>query len=407
MPQHEPTQEHPSGDRSGRELDVVLFGATGFTGALTADYLARNVPEGCRWALAGRSRARLEAVRDRLAAVDASLVDLPLLQADVTDEASLAAVASRTRVVITTVGPYTEHGEPLVAACARAGTDYVDLTGEPEFVDRMYLAHHQRAVRSGARIVHSCGFESVPDDLGALFTVQQLPQGLALRVRGMVRSNGTFSGGTFASVLTAFSRVAQMRSAHADRRRVEGRPKGRRVRGVTRSPHFDELAGHWLVPLPTIDAQVVLRSAAALERYGPDFSYGHYAAFRRLPTVVGGITAAGLLAVGAQIPPLRRFLVSRLPSGRGPDEERRAPSYFSVRFIGEGGGRRVLTEVRGGDPGYTETAKMLAESALCLAFDDNPPTAGQVTSATAMGANLTERLVRAGLVFRVVRTERI
>jgi short subunit dehydrogenase-like uncharacterized protein len=142
-----------------RDLDVVLFGATGFTGGLTADYLARHAPQGCRWALAGRNPTRLAAVRDRLAAVDPGLADLPLLHADVTDAASLADVAARTRLVITTVGPYLEHGEPLVAACAEAGTDYVDLTGEPEFMDRMYLAHHERAVRSGARIVHACGFE--------------------------------------------------------------------------------------------------------------------------------------------------------------------------------------------------------------------------------------------------------
>jgi short subunit dehydrogenase-like uncharacterized protein len=384
-----------------RELDIVLFGATGFTGGLTADYLAAHAPKGCRWALAGRSPDRLAAVRDRLAAVDPALSDLPLLHADVTDAGSLAEVASRARVVITTVGPYVEHGEPLVAACARAGTDYVDLTGEPEFVDRMYVEHHAEAVRSGARIVHACGFDSIPHDLGALFTVQQLPEGVALRVRGMVRGNGKVSGGTFASAVTAFARTRHMRRAAAERRRLEPRPVGRRVRLRARRPHFDEQAGFWLVSLPTIDPFVVRRSAAALERYGPDFTYSHYAAVRRLPVLVGGVAAVALLGAGAQVPPVRRFLMSRVPQGEGPSEERRARSYFSVRFIGEGGGRTVHTEVRGGDPGYTETSKMLAESAMCLAFDDNPPTAGQVTTATAMGDRLLERLVAAGITFTV------
>ena len=389
-------------ESSDRELDVVLFGATGFTGGLTAEYLARNAPPGCRWALAGRNQAKLAAVRDRLAAVDASLADLPLLHADSTDAASLADVASRARVVITTVGPYVEHGEPLVAACARAGTDYVDLTGEPEFVDRMYVAHHEEATRTGARIVHACGFDSIPHDLGAMFTVQQLPEGVALRLRGMVRSNGTFSGGTFASALTAFSRAGKMKQAHADRRKVEPKAAaGRRVRTVAKRPHFDKDAGFWLVPLPTIDPFVVRRSAVALERYGPDFSYGHYAAVKRLPTVVGGLGVVAVVAAAAQVAPLRRFLISKVPQGQGPSEERRAKAYFSVRFVGEGGGRTVRTEVRGGDPGYTETAKMLAESALCLAFDDNPPTAGQVTTAVAMGDRLVERLVKAGLAFTV------
>jgi short subunit dehydrogenase-like uncharacterized protein len=390
---------------SARDFDVVLFGATGFTGGLTADYLAQHVPPGCRWALAGRDPVRLAVVRDRLADRDPALADLPLLAADVTDAASLAAVAASARVVITTVGPYLQHGEPLVAACAEAGTDYVDLTGEPEFVDRMYVAHHERAVRSGARIVHSCGFDSVPHDLGALFTVQQLPTGLALRVRGLVRANGAVSGGTFASALTAFSRTAQMKQAAAARRRVEPRPTDRRVRSTSRPPHYDPLAGFWLVPLPTIDPVVVRRSARALDRYGPDFTYSHYAAVKRLPVALAGIGVVGLLGLSAQVPPLRRLLVSRVPQGQGPSDERRARSYFTVRFIGEGGGRRVFTEVRGGDPGYTETATMLAESALSLAFDDNPPTAGQVTTATAMGGHLTERLVRAGISFTVTGTE--
>ena len=389
---------------SEREFDVVLFGATGFTGGLTADYLAGAAPDGCRWALAGRNQAKLEAVRDRLAAKDPSLATLPLLHADVSDPASMADVASRARVLITTVGPYVEHGEPLVAACAEAGTDYVDLTGEPEFVDRTYLAHHTRAVETGARIVHACGFDSIPHDLGAMFTVQQLPQGVPLRVRGMVRSNATLSGGTFASALAAFSRARQMKQAHAERRKVEPRLEGRKVRTTVERPHFDRDAGFWLVPLPTIDPFVVRRSAAALESYGPDFTYSHYAAAKKLTSVVGGIGLVGGLAAAAQVPPVRRFLLSRLPQGEGPSEERRARSYFSVRFIGEGGGRRTYTEVRGGDPGYTETAKMLAESALCLAFDDNPETSGQVTTAVAMGQNLLDRLVKAGLAFTVLRT---
>ena len=387
---------------SERTHDIVLFGATGFTGALTAEYLARNAPHDCRWALAGRNRSRLEAVRDRLAAVDPALAELPLLHADVTERESLQAVAESARVVITTVGPYIEHGEPLVAACAEAGTDYVDLTGEPEFVDRMYVAHHARAVETGARIVHACGLDSIPHDLGAWFTVQQLPEGVPLRVRGMFRAGGRLSGGTFASAMTAFSRGRQLRQAVNERRRVEPRPEGRRVRASARPPHRDRDTGWWLVPLPTIDPLVVKRSAAALERYGPDFEYAHYAAVKRLPVVAAGVACVGALVAAAQVPPLRRFLINRVPQGQGPSEERREKSWFAMRFVGEGGGRRVVTEVSGGDPGYGETAKMLAESALCLAFDDNPPSAGSVTTAVAMGGNLVDRLVKAGIGFDVV-----
>ncbi len=385
-----------------RAFDLVLFGATGFTGGLTAEYLARNAPDGCRWALVGRSQPKLEQVRARLVGIDPELADLPLLVADAGDPASLRAVAEQTRVVITTVGPYIEHGEPLVAACAEAGTDYVDLTGEAEFVDRMYVAHHARAVETGARIVHACGFDSIPHDLGALFTVEQLPDGQPVRMRGFVRSNATISGGTFASALTAMSRARQMKQAKAARRKLEGRPDGRRVRTVAKRPHFDKDAGYWLVPLPTIDPLVIRRSAAALEVYGPDFEYGHYAAVKRLPVMAGGIATVGAVAAAAQVGPLRRQLLKRLPQGEGPSEGRRAKSWFTMSFIAEAGGHTVRTRVSGGDPGYDETAKMLAESALCLAFDDNPATAGQVTTAVAMGDRLITRLIKAGLKFEVV-----
>ncbi len=387
-----------------RPYDLVLFGATGFTGGLTAEYLARNTPDGCRWALAGRNLDKLARVRDRLAGIDPRLSDLPLLRADVEDADTMRMVAEQARVVATTVGPYLHHGEPLVAACAEAGTGYVDLTGEPEFVDRMYLAYHRRAVESGARIVHACGFDSVPYDLGALFTVDQLPEGEPIRMRGYIRTSGSFSGGTFHSAVTAFSRARQMRQAMAERRRVEPRPEGRKVTITAKRPHFDREAGYWLVPLPTIDPIVVKRSAAALEGFGPDFTYSHYAAFRRLPTVIGGVAGAGAHAAAAQVGPLRNQLLKRVPQGEGPSEERRARSRFTMRFIAEAGDRKVRTEVSGGDPGYTETAKMLGESAMCLAFDDNPPSAGQVTTAVAMGQRLIDRLVKADMVFRVTST---
>ena len=393
-------------DTGAREYDLVLVGATGFTGGLTAEYLARHAPTGCRWALAGRNRSKLEAVRRRLEAIDHALADLPLLDADVTDPASLLAVASAARVVITTVGPYLSYGEPLVAACASAGTDYVDLTGEPEFVDSMYVRYHEKAVASGARIVHACGFDSVPHDLGARFTVLQLPEGVPLRVRGMLRAGGMPSGGTLHSAATAVSRARHMKRAAAARRRAEPRPVGRRVRATARSPHRDAVTGHWLVPLPTVDPQVVKRSAAALERYGPDFEYAHYAAVKRLPVALGGMAGVGALAVAVQLPPLRKLLLSRVQQGEGPSQARREKSWFEVKFVGEGGGRRVVTRVFGGDPGYGETSKMLAESALCLAFDDddNPKTSGQVTTAEAMGENLTVRLVEAGIGFEVLET---
>ncbi len=387
---------------NGRDFDIVVFGATGFTGELTAEYLAANAPAGCRWALAGRNTAKLEAVRTKLAAINPACADLDLLHADVSDPATIDAVAARTRVVITTVGPYLAYGEPLVAACAANGTDYVDLTGEPEFVDLMYVAHQDAAVASGARIVHACGFDSIPHDLGAYFTVQHLPTDSKVTVRGVVRSGAQFSGGTFHSAMGAMSRQGEAKKALAARRQKEGRPEGRKVRWVQGKPGRDSVLGYYLLPMPTIDPLVVTRSAAGLAGYGPDFSYSHFAGLKTLRYAVGGSLAVGSLVVAANIPPLRNALKKRIKQGEGPSEARRAKSWFTVDFVGEGSGKSVHTRVSGGDPGYSETSKMLAESALCLAFDDNPPSAGQVTTAVAMGDNLLARLQKAGIRFDVV-----
>lgn len=385
-----------------RTYDIVLFGATGFVGVLTAEYLAAQAPVGLRWAIAGRDTGKLERLRDKLAAAHPACAKLPLVRADVADPASLREMAGHARVVATTVGPYLEYGQELVAACAEAGTDYVDLTGEPEFVDLTYVRHDARARETGARLVHSCGFDSVPHDLGAYFTVRQLPEGVPLRVDGFVRSNATFSGGTFASALAQFARGPQMLAAARDRRRHEPRLVGRKAYAPPSAPRYAGEVGAWALPLPTIDPQVVQRSARALERYGPDFRYRHYAAVKTLPFAVGGAAAVGGLVAAAQLPPARRWLSSRLKPGEGPSEQRRADSWFSVRFVGEGGGKRVFTEVSGGDPGYDETAKMLGEAALCLALDDDlPDVAGQLTTAVAMGDALTARLTAAGISFRV------
>ncbi|TLQ42667.1 saccharopine dehydrogenase family protein [Streptomyces marianii] len=384
-----------------RPYDIVLFGATGFVGTLTAEYLAAHAPEGCRWAVAGRSEARLARLRERLTAINPACAGLPLVVADADDPDSLRALAESTRVVATTVGPYVWYGEPLVAACADAGTDYADLTGEPEFVDSVYVRHDARARETGARLVHACGFDSVPHDLGVYFTVQQLPQDVPLRVDGFVRAGGIFSGGTLASALTAMGRRRQVARAARERRLHEPRLMGRRARAPLGAPRFSRETGAWALPLPTLDPGIVARSAAGLRRYGPDFRYRHYASVRTLPMALGAPVALGALAALAQVGPAREWLMHRYEPGRGPSAERRERSWFRVRFVGEGGGRRVFTEVSGGDPGYGETAKMLAESALSLALDELPATAGQVTTAVAVGDPLLARLRAAGIVFRV------
>lgn len=388
--------------RTTRPLDLVLFGATGFTGGLTAEYLALHAPKKARWALAGRSQERLEAVRERLAALNPACNALPLLVVESDDDAALATLAASTKVVISTVGPYLKHGEPLVKACANAGTHYADLTGEPEFVDSMWLKYHETAKRSGAKLVHCCGFDSIPHDLGAYFTVLQLPAENAIRVRGFVKAGGEFSGGTLHSAINQFSRLSQYAKVRSARRKRDEWPLDRKISGVVgRVRYMPELAS-WTAPMPTIDPQVVLRSAAALERYGPEFRYGHFVQVKSLSNVATLGAGVGAALVGSQVGFLRQKLLALKAPGDGPSPERRAKSWFTVTFIGESAGQRVVTRVSGGDPGYGETAKMLAESGLCLALDRLPARAGQLTTVVAMGDALLKRLQKAGISFEVV-----
>lgn len=397
-----------------RKYDVVLFGATGFTGELTAEYLSSAMErEAFTWAIAGRNPDKLARVRKRLESINPDCRDrLGEIVADVSDRESLDAMVAQTRVLITTVGPYIHFGEPLVRACAEQGTDYVDLTGEPEFVDQMIGRYDGLARQNKARIVNSCGFDSIPHDLGVWFTVRRLTEALTreqasqqrIQVEGFVKAAGTFSGGTWHSAVHAFARYREfMRQKRRAGKRARPESK-RRIRTLPWNLHFHKDLNAWGVPFPTIDPQVVRRSAAALPEYGRDFAYGHYVQVRHLPKVLAGGAFVGGVFLLAQLRTTRDWLLSFKAQGQGPSREQIARGWFKVVFKAEMDGQSIKTLVRGGDPGYGETAKMLAESALCLALDRRRLKAayGVVTPAAVMGLPLFERLERAGIEFRVL-----
>ncbi len=386
---------------TSRPHTVTVFGATGFTGRLTAEYLARTVGASIPWAIAGRSRAKLDEVRRALVAIDPACEAVGVVEASVDDPASLARMAAEARCVATTVGPYAKHGLPVAEACVAEGAHYADITGEPQFVAAVLDRCDGPARDKGLRLVNTCGFDSVPHDLGALFTVRLLPKDVPLEVEGFVRSRGAASGGTWQSALHAFG---DMRNAARSLR--PPRPAdGRRVGGLRPGLRYDTDLGAWTAPLPTIDPAVVLRSAAVMPEYGPDFRYAHNAEVHSAATLAGGIVGVGAVVALSQFAPTRRWLASLRPAGEGPDESQRAKSWFTVTFRGRGGGRTVVTRVSGGDPGYGETSKMLAESALTLAVDGDslPDRHGVLTPAAAMGDRLTARLQAAGIRFEVLR----
>ncbi|HEY8431493.1 MAG TPA: saccharopine dehydrogenase, partial [Sandaracinaceae bacterium] len=313
------------------------------------------------------------------------------------------SMAAATRVLATTVGPFEHHGELVLRACVKEGTDYLDITGEPLFVQRAIDRYDAEARERGLKIVSCCGFDSIPHDLGVLFTIDRLAPRGPVTIEGIVRSRGTISGGTWHSAIHAFSNAAEYARMRRQKRRApEG---GRRVRGLPPRVRYEREVGGWIAPLPTIDPEVVLRSARLLDEYGPDFAYGHYVCVKRLTTLAAGAAVVSGVVALAQIPPARALLLKVKDPGEGPSEEQRARAWFRVTFLAQSGDRRIVTEVSGGDPGYGETSKMLAESALCLALDRErtPALSGVITPAAAMGRPLIERLTRAGIAFRVVR----
>lgn len=397
-----------------REYDVVLYGATGYTGQLVAAQLLVRA-QGARLAIAGRNAEKLHQVRDTL-----GQPTLPVLVGDSSDPSFLADMAGRTAVVCTTVGPYARYGEGLVAACAHAGTSYCDLTGEFQFVRRMIDRYGEAAQKSGARLVHCCGFDSIPSDLGVLFLQEQAKArlgGPCQHVRtAVLKLRGGGSGGTLASMTNLIEEarkdpsIAQLMTdpynlnPEAERSGPDGRDQS--------LPSLDPDFG-WTAPFPMapINTRVVRRTNAVLGYpYGRDFRYDEF--------LVTGAGAKGMLAAASTsvgifagvaalaLPPTAAIAKRFLPKpGEGPTPQQRAAGYFLYELLGTRDNGNVRVRVSANrDPGYGATSLMLAEAALCLAQDAErlPVQGGSWTPASALGSALVERLNAVGVTFSVV-----
>jgi short subunit dehydrogenase-like uncharacterized protein len=401
---------------STRDHDIVVYGATGFVGLLTAGYLAERAPPDVRIALGGRSQPKLERTRTALG------VDWPLVIADSQDRNAVAALAESTRVVATTVGPYFKYGKPLLEACAAAGTYYADLTGEVLFMRWAIDAAQGAAQTTGARIVHTCGFDSIPSDIGTLLLHEAAQAGghgelgeTSFVVKAM---RGGASGGTIDSLRTAVDTVKKdppSRRVLADPYALSPDRAAEPDLGSERDslkPLRDDRLGGWLAPfvMGSVNTRVVRRSNALQDHaYGRRFRYRELMLTGRGP--LGGAKAAGVAGgiagvfAGLATPGARQLLDRVLPDpGEGPSESTRERGFFNIDIhTTTRSGERLRCEIRvSGDPGYKATAVMLGESALCLALDDLPETAGVLTPASAMGRVLADRLIEAGHTYRVV-----
>ena len=408
-----------------REFDVVLFGATGYTGSLIAEYFAKNYGDSdIRFALAGRDRAKLEKVRSQLATTNAKAQTWPLVIVDAADANALNALCARTEVVATTVGPYGKYGAPLVAACVANGTDYCDLTGETVFIRDMIDAHHEEAKRTGARIVHCCGFDSIPSDIGVLFLQDEAQKRFGVQLSEIRfytgKMRGGVSGGTIASMLHLMEEREKRPGIDAilkDAYALTPGERGDDRRDQMGAGYVDELK-QWSGPfvMAAINTRVVRRTNALLAyRYGKHFRYseamGTGAGAAGHARAIGMSLGLGAFFAVAAMPPARRFLAKQfLPKpGEGPTKEARDNGFFNVHLLGRGttasGEVFKLNALIAGDsdPGYGETAKMLGESALCLALDGATLNVegGIRTPASTMGTALLARLQKAGMRFTI------
>jgi short subunit dehydrogenase-like uncharacterized protein len=407
------------------QYDLVVLGATGFVGKLLCQYLTDcvGVGQAVQWAAAGRSQAKLDNLMEQLGPQAAHL---PCLIADVTDESTLRALCGQTRVVVSTVGPYALRGEPLVKICAETGTDYCDLTGEPQWIRRMLQRYGAIAQQSGAHIVHCCGFDSVPSDLGVFYLQQQARERLGHpceRVKMRVKdARGGLSGGTAASGLNLIQEMTEnptLRQELANPYSLCPEDAPAIAHPPTLIPvQYDEAFHQWVTPfvMAAVNTRIVLRSNALMGHpYGPGFQYDE--GILTGQGVPGWMLAQGLqvglggFALAAAWTPTRRLLQTVLPAaGEGPSPEEQVQGYYDLRFWGQTAtGQTLEVQVTGDrDPGYGSTSKILGQAALCLA-QDVPPMAkpgGFWTPASLLGMALIDRLVaRAGLTFEVLAPE--
>jgi short subunit dehydrogenase-like uncharacterized protein len=410
-----------------RALDVVLWGATGFAGKLVAEYFAKISSERpIKWAIAGRTRSKLEVLLKDLLRDFPELIEPELIVAESFDRDSLVEMAKQTRVICSTVGPYAKYGNELVSVCVQEDTDYCDLTGETHWVRKMIDAHHEQANEQGTRIVHFCGFDSIPSDMGTLMLQEH-----AITTHGtpceevryfLTDVSGGFSGGTAASMINMFEEGTKDREVF----RSAGHPYGLNPRDDRKGPKqlsdlrygYDEFIDAWVGPfvMASVNTRVVRRSNALLgHRWGKDLLYSE--AMRVKKGVKGAVgstaLAGGFMAFGASmaLKPTRKLLKKFvLPEpGEGPSRDKIENGYFAVTLVGKARDKTITGKVYGErDPGYGATALMLGESALCLArmreeLDANPHTlkGGVLTPASAMGTVLLEQLKEAGMTFEI------
>jgi short subunit dehydrogenase-like uncharacterized protein len=371
------------------KYDIILFGATGFTGKLIAKYIAENgANENIKWAIAGRDEKKLKELQGTLHGTSPDI-----LIADLNSYNSIQNMATSCKILMNTVGPFNWYGHEIVKACVENQTNYLDITGEPLFVNNIYETYHHKAIENKCAIVNCCGFDSIPADFATWLTVKKMNPTEPKLVKTFVRTNASFSGGTLTTAINALYEQSKGNKSGSKYTRHPLAPKHRL------KIHFDEEIKQWAIPMPVVDPHIVKRTASIMaESYGP-FTYGQYFVRSSFFKVLQTIVPIAIAALLVRFKWFRMKMYNRYHSGTGPSTDKRASSKFEVISIGISKNEKVTTIFGGGDPGYNETAKMFSEAAFTLLdnIKTNINVVGVLTPVQAFGMQLVHRLRNKGI----------
>ncbi len=383
---------------TNHKYDIVLLGATGFTGQLIAEYLLQHAPgENRSVAFAGRSPEKGRALLSRLKSKYPEHTIPQWELVDINDQASLDEITKRTTLLMNAVGPFAVYGPKVIDSCVNNKCHYIDITGEPSFFHSTIEKHHDIAQANEVCLIHACGFDSIPADLGSLLAISAFDNKKEVTVRAYIRTNAQFSGGTWTTAILAIDR---QKSAPKPKS-VEKRQKSRKI---PLKIHFHPVLKRWALPMPVLDPHVVKRSARLLpDLYGPSFAYGQFITVGSFWSMVKLITSIMMMFLLIRFKWGKRWLLKKNLPGTGPSEARRAKSRFEVQLFADNTNETSHAKVAGLDPGYNETAKMFAESAFCLLdnLDAKRLPYGVLTTAVALGQPLIDRLRHRGIIFKV------
>ena len=372
-----------------KKYDIVIFGATGFTGKLICDYLLNHdESKKLNIALAARNKEKLNDVSNNFKDINPNIII-----ADSFDKESIDSMTKKARLILTVVGPYSLYGEYLVESCIKNSTHYVDLTGEPDFVSSIRKKFSDLAIKSKSIIVNSCGLESIVPDVGTLYTVNKMKSNKK-NITYFLKSKGTISGGTWASFINAL---------YSNKPIINSRLNSKSEKKVKKI-YYSKRFKSWAIIFPVIDKQIVYRSSKEFDIYGDSFSFNEYMMIKSFIQVVLLIFSISLITLFSKFRILKKWLLSLRPSGSGPSLKQRQRNWFKAVFVGDGDNEKITTQLSGGDPGYGDTAKFISEIALCIVndYDKLNKKAGIITPVECTGKLMIERLKNAGIEFKTL-----